>query len=267
MPDQTERGASFRALHQKFRPLVVPNAYDAGTARLLTGLGFEALATTSSGLAFSLGRTDGVKAVSRSETIDNARSICAATHLPVTADLESCFADDPEGIAGTIQLAAEAGLVGGSIEDATGDALSPIYDFALAVERVHAAVEAARSLPFAFTLTARAENFLHGRPDLDDTLRRLQAFEKAGADVLYAPLVPSDAIGLVVASLTKPVNVLVSSGNADWTYDALAALGVARISIGGALARAALSAVSQAAREIRTSGTFTYGKGLEPFPF
>jgi 2-methylisocitrate lyase-like PEP mutase family enzyme len=267
MPSQSEQGETFRQLHRKSQPLIVPNAYDAGTARLLAGLGFEALATTSSGLAFSLGRSDGVNAVSRDETIANARSICAASALPVTADLERCFSEEPEGIAETIRLAAEAGLVGGSIEDATGDPAAPIYDFSRAVERVHAAVEAARSLPFAFTLTARAENFLHGRADLDDTLRRLQAFEGAGADVLYAPLVPSDAIGLVVSSLTKPVNVLVSSGNADLTYDALAALGVARISIGGALARVALSAVTRAAQEIRTSGTFSYGNGLKPFPF
>ena len=267
MPSQTELGQTFAALHRKFHPLVVPNAFDAGTARLLTGLGFEALATTSSGLAFSLGRPDGANAVSRAETIANARSICAATHLPVTADLERCFPEEPDGIAGTIRLAAEAGLVGCSIEDATGDAGSPICEFSLAVERVHAAVEAARALPFRFTLTARAENFLHGRPDIDDTLRRLQAFERAGADVLYAPMVPSASLGLVVGSVEKPVNVLVSSGNADLTYDGLAALGVARISVGGALARAALTAVTHAAREIRASGTFTYARGLEPFPF
>lgn len=262
-PTQTQgqRAERFRALHQQSKPFVIPNAYDAGTARLLASFGFEALATTSAGLAFSLGRQDG--AAGREETLENSRAICAATTLPVSADLENGFADDPAGAAATIRAAAEVGLVGGSIEDATGNPSTPIYDFAHAVERVHAAADAAHALPFPFMLTARAENFLHGRPDLDDTIRRLQAFEKAGADVLYAPFLPGlEAIRTTIASVSKPVNVLISSPQADLTYDMLAELGVRRISVGGALARAALTAVASAAREIRERGTFTYGAGL-----
>ncbi len=260
---QADRGAAFQALHRRQQPFVVANAFDAGTARLLASLGFEALATTSAGLAFSLGRRDG--AASRDETLSNCQQICAATDLPVSADLENGFADDPRQAAETIRLGSEAGLVGGSVEDATGNAAAPIYDFTLAVERVHAAAEVARSLPFPFTLTARAENFLHGRRDLDDTVRRLQAFEKAGADVLYAPFLPDvESIRTVVSSVSKPVNVLVSSGNANLTYEVLASLGVRRISVGGAFARAALTAVMTAAQEIKERGTFTYGSNLVP---
>src|SRR5213078_2485242 len=187
---------------------IIPNPWDAGTAKLLASLGFEALATTSLGLANSLGRVDGTGTVSRREILDNCAAICAATHLPVSADLENCYADEPRAAAEMIRLAAEAGVVGGSIEDATLDERKPIYDFPLAVERVQAAAEVARSLPFRFVLTARAENFLHGRRDLDDTIRRLQAFEQAGADVLYAPgLRDLATMRSVVSSVTKPVNV------------------------------------------------------------
>ncbi len=211
MRTQAERAAAFRALHERPGVFVIPNPWDAGTARLLASLGFEALATTSLGLANTLGRPDGAGAVSRDEVLDNCRAIAGATDLPVNADLENGYAHEPRAAAEMIRLAAEAGVVGGSIEDATGDPRSPIYDFSLAVERVHAAIEVARSLPVRFLLTARAENLLHGRPDLDDTIRRLQAFERAGADVLYAPgLRDLATIRTVVASVTRPVNVVAS---------------------------------------------------------
>jgi 2-methylisocitrate lyase-like PEP mutase family enzyme len=221
------------------------------------------LATTSAGLAFHLGRRDGKKEVSRDDALQNCRAIAASTALPVSADLENCFADDPRGAARTIELSAQAGVVGGSIEDASGEPASPIYDFSLAVERVHAAVEAARALDFPFTLTARAENFLHGNRDLDDTIRRLQAFEQAGADVLFAPGLPNaEAIRTVVNAMSRPVNVLVSSGNSYLTVAELAALGVKRISIGGVLSRVAFTALANAAREIKQHGTFTCADGL-----
>lgn len=184
---QAEKAHAFMALHERPGCFVVPNPWDVGTARLLAGLGFEALATTSAGLAFSLGRPDAEGALRREDVLANARDIAGATDLPVSADLEGGFADEPEGVAETIRLAAEVGLVGGSIEDATGDTDDPIYEFGLAVERVAAAVEAARALSHPFVLTARAENFLYDRPDLPGTIRRLQAFQEAGADVLYAP--------------------------------------------------------------------------------
>src|SRR5919202_5858870 len=209
---QTEKGKQFRALHERPGAFVIPNPWDAGTARILTHLGFEALTTTSAGLAFTLGRPDGAGRVTRDETIANAKAIADATDLPVAADLENGFGDAPEAAAETIRLAGEVGgIVGGSIEDATGDPRRPIYDFAHAVERVAAAAEAARALPFPFVFVARAENFLHGRPDLDDTIRRLQAFERAGADVLFAPGIKDAAeIRTLCASVGKPVNVLMS---------------------------------------------------------
>ena len=185
--DQAGKGRRFQALHSRAGAFVLPNPWDAGTARILTSLGFEALTTTSAGLAFALGRPDGAGAVSRDETLANAKAIVDATDLPVAADLENGFGDSPAAAAETIRLAGEVGLVGGSIEDATGDPQRPIYDFNHAVERVAAAVEAARALPFPFVMVGRAENLIHGRPDLDDTIRRLQAFEAAGADALYAP--------------------------------------------------------------------------------
>jgi 2-methylisocitrate lyase-like PEP mutase family enzyme len=253
--NQKEKAQRFRALHQHAGAFVIPNPWDIGTARILAGLGFEALATTSQGYAFSLGKQDG--AVGRDAVLAHARAIVAATDLPVSADLENCFGDDPATVAETIKLAADTGLVGGSVEDYSGDPGRPIYDLAHAVERVHAAVEAARTLPFPFTLTARAENYLHKRPDLDDTIRRLQAFEKAGADVLYAPG-PSDiaTIKNICSAVTKPVNVL--AWKAGFSVKELAEAGAKRISVGSVLSRVALGAVLNAAREIRESGTFTF---------
>src|SRR5690242_18540574 len=205
---QAEKAVRFGALHERPGAFVIPNPWDAGTARILAGLGFEALATTSAGYAVALGRRDGAGLLTRDETLANARMIVEATDLPVSADLENGFGDAPEDAAETIRLAAEnAGLVGGPIEDATGDRGRPIYDRYLAIDRVAAAVEAARSLPFPFTLTARAENFLYGNPDLDDTIRRLQAYEEAGADVLYAPALPClEAVRRVCSALSKPFN-------------------------------------------------------------
>ncbi len=266
-PTQAEKGERFRALHARPGAFVIPNPYDAGTARILTTLGFEALTTTSAGLAFALGRRDGAGLVSRDETLANAGAIVDATDLPVAADLENGFGDSPETAAETIRLAGErAGLVGGSIEDATGKRDRPIYDFEHAVERIAAAAEAAHALPFPFVLVARAESYLHGRPDLDDTIRRLQAFEAAGADALYAPgLTRADDIRTVCASVSKPVNVLAGAKGTSFSVSQLAALGVRRISVGSALSRAALGAFVRAAREMRERGTFTFTGEALPF--
>lgn len=256
--EQYQRGVAFRDLHASDGAFVVANAWDAGSALLLTQVGFAALATTSAGLAFATGRRDGANLVSRDETLCNARSIVAATHLPVSADLESGYAGSAEEVAQTIRLAAEAGLVGGSIEDATGDPDTPIHPFEVAVERVTAAVHAARALQFPFTLTARAENFLYGRADLSDTIRRLQAFEEAGADVLYAPALPDvDAICAVCAAVQRPVNVLAGVGPVLSVAE-LAACGARRISLGSALFRAALGGVRRAVREVQDQGTFSF---------
>lgn len=250
------KGEAFRALHARPQPFLVPNPWDVGTARMLRALGFEALATTSAGLAFSLGRPDGRRRVTRRETIAHAAAIAAAVDIPVTADLENGFGDTPEEVRATILLAGEAGLAGGSIEDATGLPEPAVYDHGLAVERIAAAAEAARSLPGPFTLTARAENFIAGRPDLDDTLRRLQDYAKAGADVLYAPGLPDlDSIAAVCAAVGRPVNVLVGAAGSFHPVEALAAVGVRRISVGAALARTALGAFLEAARELREAGT------------
>ena len=234
---QSTKAERFRALHERPAAFVIPNPWDAGTARILTHLGFEALTTTSAGLAFALGRADGAGLVTRDETLANAKAIVDATHLPVAADLENGFGHAPEAAAETIRLAAEvAGLVGGSIEDATGDPRRPIYDFQHAVERVAAAVEAARGLGFPFMVVGRAENFLHGRPDLDDTIRRLQAFEAVGADVLYAPgLTRADDIRAVCAAVTRPVNAVMGLKNSSFSVAELTALGVRRVSVGSAL--------------------------------
>ncbi len=262
--DQAAKAAMFQALHARPGAFVIPNPWDAGTARILAALGFEALATTSAGLAFALGQRDGT--VGRDAMLANAAAIVAETDLPVSADLENGFGDAPNEAAETIRLAAAAGLVGGSIEDATGNAGQPIYGFDHAVERVTAAVEAARALPFRFMLTARAENFLHGRPDLDDTIRRLQAFERAGADVLYAPGLPSmDAVRAVCAAVSRPVNVLAGGSGAAMSVAALAEAGVKRISLGSALSRAALGGFVRAAREIKESGTFGFAADALPF--
>lgn len=254
---QAEKANAFRALHEGPGAFVIPNPYDVGTARILAGLGFQALATTSAGCAFGLGRREG--AMTRDEALAHARAIVEATTLPVSADLENGFGDAPDTVAETVRLAAETGLAGCSIEDATGNPDRPIYEFAQAVERVAAAVEAARSLPFPFTLTARAENFLHGRPDLDDTISRLQAFEAAGADVLYAPG-PSEfePIRRICSALEKPVNVIGGLGPTPLTVEQLAAAGVRRISVGSALARIALGAFLAAAREVKAQGSFSF---------
>ena len=261
MPTQAEKAAQFKALHEGPEPFVVANPWDAGTARILTGLGFSALSTTSAGLAFTLGRRDGTASVTRNEALANARSIVDATSLPVAADLENGYGSTPEAAAETIRLAAEnAGLVGGSIEDASGDPDHPIYDFNLAVERIAAASAAALALPFPFMLVARAENYLHGRSNLDDTIKRLQAFEAAGAEVLFAPGITSvEDIRTVCASVTKPVNVLMGlKGAPPLSVRELGSLGVRRISIGSGFSRAALTAFLHAAREVIDDGTFTY---------
>ena len=264
---QIHRGEVLRALHQRPGIFVVPNPWDAGSARLLAHLGFEALATTSAGLAFSLAKADGSAVVTREETLANVRTIVEATDLPVTADLENGFGDEPEACAETIRRAAAAGLAGGSIEDATGDAAVPIYPLELAVERVKAAVAAARSLSSPFILTARAENLIHGRPDLNDTIRRLEAFAAAGADVLYAPgLTTREEIAAVVAAVAPtPVNVVMGLGKASFTLSELADLGVKRVSLGSSLARAAYGAFLRAAQEILDKGTFTFARDLVPY--
>jgi 2-methylisocitrate lyase-like PEP mutase family enzyme len=256
-PTASEKCAAFRALHRRAGAFVIPNPWDAGTARILTSLGFEALATTSAGYAFAVGRRDSAGELGRAEILANARAIVEATTLPVSADLEDGFGAAPEDCALTIREAAAVGLVGGSIEDATGDAKRPIFGFEEAVERVQAAAEAAVRLPFV--LTARAENFLWGRPDLDDTIRRLQAFSKAGAEVLYAPGLRSLAdIRTLCAAVDRPVNVVMGLAGAAFSVDELAAAGVRRISVGGSMARAALGALVRAAREVKDRGTFTY---------
>jgi len=259
MKTQAQRADAFRALHERPGAFIIPNPWDAGTAKLLASLGFEALATTSLGLSNTLGRVDGTNTVSRAEVLANCRAISEATDLPVNADLENGYADEPRAAAEMIRLAGEAGVVGGSIEDATGDASRPIYDFALAVERVQAAVEVARSLPFRFMLTARAENMIQGRLDLDDTIKRLQAFEKAGADVLYAPgLRDLATIRAVTSSVRKPVNVVMSHGDPSLTLAQLAEAGAKRISVGGSLSRLALAAFLRGAREMADKGGFTW---------
>jgi 2-methylisocitrate lyase-like PEP mutase family enzyme len=265
-PDQSAKATAFRALHERQGAFVIPNPWDAGTARILAALGFEALATTSAGLAFSLGRRDSEAAISREETLANARAIVAATDLPVSADLEDGFGPRPEDAAETIRRAAETGLVGGSIEDTTADPARPIHDFSLAVERVAAAAEAARALPFPFALTARAENFQFSRHDLDDTIARLRAFEAAGADVLYAPGLPDiSAIRTVCASVSRPVNIVVGLSGQNFTVAELAEAGVKRISLGGTLIRAAFGGFLRAAREIKDHGTFCFVADAIPF--
>ncbi len=265
MRTQAERAQLFRALHERSGIFIMPNPWDAGTAKLFASLGFEALATTSLGFSSSRGRVDGTLSISREELIANCREIASATELPVNADLENGYADDPDEAATIIRLAADAGIVGGSIEDATGDPAKPIYDFDLAVERVAAAARVAHSLPFPFTFTARAENYLHGRPDLDDTIHRLQAFAAVGADVLYAPgLRDLETIRRLVAAVQKPVNVVMSSADPEITAQQLADVGVKRISVGGALSRLAFAAVREAAVVMRDTGTFRWVRDTFP---
>ena len=264
MRTQQEKGSAFRALHQRASAFIIPNPWDIGTARLLAHLGFEALATTSAGFAFSIGQRDNT--VGRDRMIAHVREIVSATDLPVSADLENGFGDDPETVAETIRLAASAGLVGGSIEDSTTRRDDPIYELEHAVERVRAAAETARSLPFRFTLTARAENYLFGRRDLNDTINRLQAYRKAGADVLYAPgLATKEEISAVVSSLDRPVNVLVGLEGVRITLAELSEIGVKRVSLGSVLSRVALGAFLRAAREMRDLGTFTFGDDTVSF--
>jgi 2-methylisocitrate lyase-like PEP mutase family enzyme len=265
--NQAVKGETLQALHRRQGIFVIPNPWDAGSAKLLAHVGFEALATTSAGLAFSLGKPDGSAVVTREEALANARTIVDATGLPVSADLENGYGDEPRICAETILLAAGVGLAGASIEDATGDPANPIYPFELAVERVKAAVGAARSLDFPFALTARAENFLHGRPDLGDTIRRLVAFAEAGADVLFAPgLTTKEEIGAVVrACAPKPVNVIMGLSKGTLTLEELAALGVRRVSLGSALARAAYGAFLRAAEEVRQHGSFGFARDTVPY--
>jgi 2-methylisocitrate lyase-like PEP mutase family enzyme len=257
MKDQERKGNAFRELHQRDGAFIIPNPWDIGTARLLAHLGFEALATTSAGYAFSVGKQDNT--ISRDEMMAHVTAIAIATDLPVSADLENGFGDSPEIVAETIRIAAAAGLVGGSIEDSTKSPDVPIYEHELAVERIRAAAEAARSLEFPFTLTARAENYLVGRPDLKDTIKRLQAYQEAGADVLYAPgLTSRDDIAVIVSSVDRPVNVVMGLQGVRLSLAELSELGVKRVSVGSALSRAALGAFLRAAKEMQEHGTFDF---------
>jgi len=254
---QRDKAATFRTLHEGPGAFVIPNPWDAGSARILTALGFQALATSSGASAGILGRRDGK--VTREEALSQARGIVDATDLPVSADLEKCFADAPDAAAETIRLAAGVGLVGGSIEDATGDKDRPLFDIATATERVAAAVRVARSLSFPFTLTARTESFLRGNPNLDDVIKRLQAFEKAGADVLMAPGLPDlAAVRAVCAAVSKPVNFMAGIKGKSFTVAELQAAGVRRISLATSLYRMAMTGVVEAAREVKDKGTFGY---------
>jgi 2-methylisocitrate lyase-like PEP mutase family enzyme len=258
MTSQTEKAARFLELHQPGSPLLLPNPWDQGSAKLLAALGFQSLATTSSGFAATLGRSDG--SVSRTEALEHAAAIVAATDLPVSADLENCFADDPDGVAQTVALAVGTGLAGCSVEDFTGNDDEPIYDIGLAAERVAAAAQAAHAGPVRLVLTARAENYLYGRSNLADTITRLQAYQAAGADVLYAPGLTSLAdIRQLVSEVDRPVNVLAMPGTPP--VSELAGAGVSRVSVGGALAFAALGALVDAATELRDNGTYSYLAG------
>ena len=264
--NQHDKAVQFAALHLAPGAFVMPNPWDAGSARVLASLGFHALATTSAGLAFALGRRDAEGLLSRDETLANAAAIVQATDLPVSADLEDGFGPRPEDVALTVRQAAAMGLVGCTIEDTTADPAHPIHGFTLAVERIVAAVEVVRALPFPFMLTARAENFLFNRPDLDDTIRRLRAFEDAGADVLYAPGLPDlDAIRTVCGAVARPVNVVAGLAGRRYTVAELAVAGVKRISLGSTLARAALGALARAGRELRDLGTFDFVDDAMPF--
>lgn len=257
MKTQAEKAVAFRRLHERDIAFIIPNPWDVGTARLLADFGFAALATTSAGYAFSVGQQDFT--IGRDQMISHVAEIVAATDLPVSADLEHGFGDDPDTVAETIQLAAATGIVGGSIEDATNRSENPIYDHELAVERVRAAAEAARALPFAFMLTARAENYLVGRLDLKDTIKRLQDYQEAGADVLYAPgLKTKDDIAAVVSSVDRPVNVVMGLQGVQLSLAELSEIGVKRVSVGSALSRTALGAFLRAAREMREKGTFRF---------
>jgi 2-methylisocitrate lyase-like PEP mutase family enzyme len=262
MLTQTEKGLAFRALHARDRAFIIPNPWDVGTARLLEYLGFEALATTSAGYAFSAGKRDNT--VGCEEMLAHVSEIVAATDLPVSADLENGFGDAPEIAAETIRFAAATGLAGCSIEDMASD--HTIYAHDHAVDRVRAAAEAVKALPLPFTLTARAENYLVGNPDLKDTIRRLQAYQSVGADVLYAPgLTSKEDIAAVVSSVDRPVNVVMGLQGAQLSLNELSALGVKRVSVGSALSRAAFGAFLRAAKEMKDHGTFTFAKEAVSF--
>ncbi len=257
MPTQAEKGTAFRQLHHREKAFIIPNPWDVGSARMLTNLGFEALATSSAGYAASLGKRD--YAIGRDGILKHVSELVAASDLPISADLENGFADEPEAAAETYRLAANAGAVGGSIEDATGREEGPIYCLEHAAARVKAAAEVAHALPFTFTLTARAENYLHGRADLKDTIKRLQAYQEAGADVLYAPGISTrEEIAEIVRSVDRPVNVLIGMPGMAFTHAELSELGVKRISVGSGLARAAYGAFVGAAKEMKERGTFTF---------
>lgn len=261
MENQHEQAVRFRALHEADGAFVIPNVWDGGSAAIMAGLGFSALATSSAACAATLGKLDGQ--ITREEALAHARLVVAVSPCPVAADLENGFGHGPESVAETIRLAAASGLVGGSIEDASGDPAAPIYDFAHAVERVAAAAEQAHRLKFHFVLTARAENFLHGKGDLDDTVRRLQAFERAGADVLFAPGLPDlGAVRTVCSALKKPVNFMVGMRGKSFAVADLAAAGVKRISLSTSLYRAAMTGLLAAGQEVRSAGTFGYVETL-----
>jgi 2-methylisocitrate lyase-like PEP mutase family enzyme len=263
MKSQAEKSRTFVELHARGNCFVIPNPWDAGSARLLEALGFQALAGTSAGFAFSKAKTDAT--IDVRDMLPHLAELAAATDLPLSADLQVGFGPVPDDAARTITAAAAAGVVGGSIEDATGDPEVPLYDIGLAAERIRAAAESARGFGFKFMLTARAENFLVGRPDLGDTIRRLQAYQEAGADVLFAPGLRSLAdIDTVVRAVDRPVNVLMGMAGVDLNLSQLADIGVKRVSVGGSLARAALGAFLRAAQELRDQGTFTYGEKAVP---
>ncbi|MDU8927263.1 isocitrate lyase/phosphoenolpyruvate mutase family protein [Alisedimentitalea sp. MJ-SS2] len=263
MVTQQDKFETFEALHRRGGAFVMPNAWDAGSARVLSHLGAEAIATTSAGYAFSVGKRDSFAGLTRGEILDNAAAIVGANDVPVSADLEDGFGEAPATCAETVRMAAEIGLVGGAIEDATGNTDDPIFGFDLAVDRIRAAAEAAKGLPFL--LTARAENYLYGRPDLADTIARLQAFSEAGADVLYAPGLPDlESIATVCREVDKPVNVVMGLSGLQATRDELSRVGVARISTGGSLARTGWGAVWRAAQEMLGHGTFTYAGDAVP---
>ncbi|HEY4040246.1 MAG TPA: isocitrate lyase/phosphoenolpyruvate mutase family protein [Rhodopila sp.] len=257
MSTQSDKAGTFRALHEARESFVIANAWDAGSARILASLGFKALATSSGACAGVLGRRDGM--VTRDEALAHCKAIVDATDLPVSADLEKGFGDSPQAAAESIRLAAGIGLVGASIEDATGDPARPLFDPGQARDRVAAAVQAARSLPFPFTLTARTENYLRGKNDLDDTIQRLRSFEAAGADVLMAPGLPDiEAVQAVCAALSRPVNFMAGIKGKSFTVATLSAAGVRRISLATSLYRAAMSGLLNAAREVAEHGTFGY---------
>jgi 2-methylisocitrate lyase-like PEP mutase family enzyme len=264
MLTQAEKGHAFAELHKRAGTFIIPNPWDVGSARLLEQVGFEALATSSAGYAFSIGKSD--NAVGRDAMLAHAAAVAGATDLPVSIDLENGFGDAPGVVAETIRLAAGTGAAGGSIEDATERSDDPIYERSLAVARIRAAAEAVRDLPFPFVLTARCENYLVGRPDLKDTIERLQMYQEAGADVLYAPgLTTKEDIAAVVSSVDRPVNVLMALKGVELSIGDLSAIGVKRISVGSALARCALTALLRGAREMRDHGTFRFADDAEPF--